>query len=87
MIIVKNSGDIACRRILNTVPLVRRMSHRFLAEAVSHRFRDLSHLDRIVLAVENGEAEAAAQAAEERSRMMAAGIFANAPSSVRIGST
>jgi DNA-binding GntR family transcriptional regulator len=75
------------RLILNTVTQVRRMSQQFLSEAVSHRFRHLSHLDRIVLAVENGDAEAAAQAAEERSKMMAAGIFANAPSPGRIGST
>ncbi len=80
----KNSGNIAYRLTLNTVTEVRRASPLFLAGAVRGQYRDLSHLDRIVQAIENGDAESAAQAAEERSKMMVAGIFANASSSGRI---
>jgi DNA-binding FadR family transcriptional regulator len=81
VVIAKNSGNIAYRLILNTVTEVRRASQLFLAGAVRGQYRDLSHLDRIVQAIENGDAESAAQAAEERSKMMVAGIFANAASS------
>jgi GntR family transcriptional repressor for pyruvate dehydrogenase complex len=79
MIIANNSGNIAYRLILNTVTEVRKESQKFLAGTISTQYRDLSHLERITIAIERGDVEDAFNAATQRSEMMASAITSNAP--------
>jgi DNA-binding FadR family transcriptional regulator len=80
MVLAKNSGNIAYRLILNTVTEVRRVSQEFLASAIPSQYRTLTHLERIVEAVDAGDPDAAFQAAQERSEMMASGLRTSVPS-------
>jgi len=76
-VIAKNSENIAYRLILNTITEVRRISSELLSAAIPAQYRDLSHLERIVRAAEVGDADAAFEAARERTRMMAGGLAAS----------
>lgn len=80
-VIAKNSENIAYRLILNTITEVRRISSELLSGAIPAEYRDFSHLERIVRAVETGDADAAFEAARSRARMMAAGLAAKAGAS------